>query len=220
MRVDWALVGTLARMHDDELAIDAALVRRLLAAQTPSLAERPVRAFGARGTVNAMFRLGQDLVVRLPRTAAWTGDLEAEWLYLPQLRGRITLRVPEPVALGEPSPIYPLPWAVYRWLEGSPYDDALVADEAVAATDLARFVRELRSGPVEGVRATGRRPLAELDAATRAAVAEADDLLDGGAVWPRGTAPLRARPSTARGSGSTPTCCASTCWCTGVGCRP
>jgi len=135
-----------------------------------------------------MFRLGDDLAVRLPRTAEWAGDLERERVWLPRLRERISLRVPEPVAEGRPTDEYPLPWAVYRWVDGDQYEDELVADERGAAEDLARFVRELRAGPVEGGPATGRRPLAELDEGTRAAIVEAGDLLDAAAVlaaWDR-----------------------------------
>jgi aminoglycoside phosphotransferase (APT) family kinase protein len=174
-------------MHDDELAIDADLVRRLVAEQLPAWGELPVRMVG-RGTVNAMFRLGDDLAVRLPRTAEWAGDLERERVWLPRLGERISLRVPEPVAEGRPTDAYPLPWAVYRWVDGHQYDDGLVDDEVSAALDLARFVRELRAGSVDGAPATGRRPLAELDGATRAAIVEAGDLLDRSAVlaaWDR-----------------------------------
>ena len=109
-------------MHDDELVIDAALVRRLLAEQLPDVAGRPLREVG-RGTVNAMFRLGDDLAVRLPRTAEWAGDLERERVWLPRLSERISLRVPEPVAEGRPTDEYPLPWAVYRWVDGDQYED-------------------------------------------------------------------------------------------------
>jgi aminoglycoside phosphotransferase (APT) family kinase protein len=135
-----------------------------------------------------MYRLGDDLAVRLPRTAAWSGDLERERVWLPRLGERISLRVPEPVAEGRPTEEYPLPWAVYRWVDGDQYDDGLVDDEMAAAHDLARFVRELRAGPVDGAPPTGRRPLAELDAATRAAIVDAGDLLDTSAVlaaWDR-----------------------------------
>ena len=174
-------------MHEDELAIDADLVRRLLADQMPTLAGRPVVEVG-RGTVNAMFRVGEDLAVRLPRTAAWVADLDREREWLPRLRRRLSLRIPESVAYGGPAEGYPLPWAVYRWLEGDPYDDELVPDEAAAAEQLAGFVRELRSGSVADAPLTGRRPLAELDASTRTAVAQSGDLLDATAVlaaWDR-----------------------------------
>ena len=180
-------------MHADELTIDAPLVRKLLAEQLPELAGLSLRAVAPPGTVHAMFRLGDDLAVRLPRTAAWAGDLERERVWLPRLRERVSLQVPEAVAYGRPTERFPLPWAVYRWVVGDPYHEDLVRDEGQAAEDVARFVRELRRGLTVGAPATGRRPLSELDEATRSAVAEAADLLDTAAVtaaWGRAlTAP-------------------------------
>ena len=188
------LVGTAPRMHEDELAVDAALVRRLLAAQLPSLASRPLREVG-RGTVNVMFRLGDDLAVRLPRTAAWAGDLDREREWLPRLRDHLPLAIPEPVASGRPADGYPLPWAVYRWIDGVPYDDATVTAEVAAAVELAGFVLALRDLEVTSdAPLTGRRPLGELDASTRTAIAHAGDLLDGPAVlaaWERALAAPR-----------------------------
>jgi aminoglycoside phosphotransferase (APT) family kinase protein len=175
-------------MHDDERAIDADLVRRLLAEQMPDLARRPLRPVG-RGTVNAMFRLGDDLAVRLPRTAEWAGDLERERVWLPRLRDQLPLFIPEPVAFGQPTAEYPLPWAVYRWISGMPYDDHTVVAERAAAMELAMFVTYLRDVKVTHESpATGRRPLTELDEATRVAIVEAGDLLDPRAVtaaWDR-----------------------------------
>ena len=179
---------TPARLHADELGIDADLVRRLLAEQLPQVAGLPVRPLSQRGTVNAMFRLGDDLAVRLPRTSASAGDLERERVWLPRLRDRVSLHIPEPIAHGRPSDAFPLPWSVHRWLVGDPYDDLLVDDERQAADDLARFVGELRSGPVDDAPATGRRPLRELDLPTRSAIADAAGLLDAGAAtaaWDR-----------------------------------
>jgi aminoglycoside phosphotransferase (APT) family kinase protein len=178
-------------MHEDELAVDADLVRRLLAEQMPSLASRPLREVG-RGTVNVMFRLGDDLAVRLPRTAAWAGDLDREREWLPRLRDHLPLAIPEPVASGQPADGYPLPWAVYRWIDGVPYDDHTVVAERRAAADLARFVRCLREVQITpDAPLTGRRPLAELDASTRTAIVQTGDLLDGSAVtaaWDRAVA--------------------------------
>ena len=196
MPVDWAVVATETprRMHADELAIDADLVRTLLAEQLPELAALPLQAVAPPGTVHAMFRLGDDLAVRLPRRAAWAGDLDRERVWLSKLRDRVSVQVPEPVAHGRPTERFPLPWAVYRWLTGDPYHDDLVADEEAVAEDVARFISELRRGPTVDAPATGRRPLSELDELTRSAVAEASDVLDVGTVtaaWDRAlTAPL------------------------------
>jgi aminoglycoside phosphotransferase (APT) family kinase protein len=169
------------KLHDGEVDTDAELVRALVADQFPELADRPIRAFRSTGTVNAIYRIGDDLSARLPRMAHYVDDLERERLWLPRLAPALTLRVPEPLAPGRPGAGYPFPWAIFRWLEGAPYAGAadegaatagVVADERAAATELARFVTELRAVPV-GADAPrgGRRPLRELDAVTREAIA-------------------------------------------------
>ncbi len=76
-------------MHDDELAIDVGLVRRLVAGQFPALRDLSVREVRSTGTVNAIYRLGDDLCVRLPRVAGWVDDLEAELTWLPRLASRL-----------------------------------------------------------------------------------------------------------------------------------
>ena len=73
------------KMHADEVDIDAALVRRLLAAQFPQLGDLPIRAVRSTGTVNAIYRLGDHLYARLPRVQAWAEDLEKESRWLPKL---------------------------------------------------------------------------------------------------------------------------------------
>ena len=90
-------------MHADELAIDEALVRRLLAEQFSDWAELPLDRVEPGGTVNAIFRLGDELSVRLARSERPTtpGGDELEWL--PKLAPRLPLEIPVPVAQGRPS---------------------------------------------------------------------------------------------------------------------
>src|SRR6516165_7366940 len=166
------------KMHDGEVGIDAGLVRRLVAVQFPRLAGLPVRAVRSTGTVNAIYRLGDDLCARLPRLQRYTGDLVDELRWLPWLAPRLSLQVPEPVAVGRPASGYPFPWAIYRWIDGQPYADELAGDERQAAADLARFVAELRRIDPAGAPRTGRRPLRELDEGTRAAIEAAGDVID------------------------------------------
>ena len=45
-------------------------------------------------------------------------------------------------------PWYPYPWAVFRWIEGASYSDALVDDEREAGRTLATFVLELRAAGI------------------------------------------------------------------------
>ena len=170
--------GTELVMHEGEVPIDLDLVGRLVAEQFPELAGLPVSAVDSTGTVNAIYRIGDQLYARLPRVARWVRDLDREWQWLPRLAPQLSLRIPEPVARGWPAESYPFPWAIYRWLDGETYADGLVDDEAQAAQDLARFVLELRRvSPVDAPR-TGRRPLDELDRDTRQVIDAARGVID------------------------------------------
>ncbi len=183
------------KMHADEVDIDVALVRRLVAAQFPRWADLPVRLVRSTATVNAIYRLGDELYVRLPRVGAWADGLERELRWLPRLAPHLSLRVPEPVCEGRPTPYYPFPWAIYGWIEGRPYSDALVDDERRAAEDLARFVAELRRiDPVAGAPRGGREPLRDLDADTRAAIASSGDVIDARAATAAWDLALQAPP--------------------------
>lgn len=178
-----------AKMHAGEVDIDVSLVRRLLTAQFPQWADLPISAVQSTATVNAIYRLGDHLYVRLPRVEAWARDLDKEWRWLPKLAPRLSLRVPEPVGKGHPAGSYPFSWAIYRWIDGRPYSDELVDDERQAAEDLARFVVELRRiDPAAEAPRGGRKPLRELDAVTRAAIESSRGVIDGDAAtaaWER-----------------------------------
>ncbi|MFG3660503.1 aminoglycoside phosphotransferase family protein [Streptomyces sp. NPDC047706] len=170
-------------MHADEVDLDAPLVRRLIAGQFPQWAELPVRRLESSGTENAMFRLGGDLVVRLPRRPGAVGDVRHELTWLPELGPRLPVATPRPAGRGEPDAEFPFPWSVYRWLEGrNPVAGRLDEPERLAE-DLAEFVTALRrvdagNGPpnLRGV------PLATRDEPTRAAVAQLVGRVDTAAV--------------------------------------
>jgi aminoglycoside phosphotransferase (APT) family kinase protein len=176
------------RMHDDEVEVDEALLRRLLRAQFPDLAEEPLRIVEPWGTDNAIWRVGDDLVARLPRIGWATGQIGREATWLPVLAEHLSVPVPEPVAVGEPGEGYPYRWALHRWLPGEPASPERISDPVRFALDLAAVVRELASVPPDGApRARNRaRPLSEYDEATRAAIAAAAHLIDADAatrVW-------------------------------------
>lgn len=175
------------KMHEGEIDINRTVVQRLIAEQFPKLAHLPLREVQSTGTVNAIYRLGDDLCVRLPRMEQGRVSLEKEWTWLPHLAPHLSVRVPRPVAMGEPMDCFPFRWAIYQWIDGAPYADGLVEDECDAARELARFVVELRSIPpaIDAPRG-GRRPLRELDAVTREAIEAAGDVIDSRAalaVW-------------------------------------
>ncbi|WP_170178800.1 aminoglycoside phosphotransferase family protein [Solirubrobacter pauli] len=165
-----------------ELPIDRALVERLVATQYPALRREPVREVRSTGTVNGIYRVGEQHCARLPRLPAWADALRREVEWLPRLAPQLPLRQPEPAFLGEPTAEFPLPWAIFRWLEGEPFDASQVWDERPEAETLGRFVAALHALPVPAdAPRGGRAPLAELDAVTRAAL-ESDTAV---AAWER-----------------------------------
>jgi aminoglycoside phosphotransferase (APT) family kinase protein len=174
-------------MHADEVATDADLVRRLLAAQFPGWAGLPIERVESAGTDNAIYRLGDDLAVRLPRIAWATGQVEKESRWLPRLAPHLPLAIPVPIAKGAPGEGYPWQWSVQPWLDGENATRERIRDLREAATDLARFIAALRridpaGGPPAGVASSRGVPLATRDAATRAAIAALGGTIDVGAV--------------------------------------
>ena len=174
--------GAQVKMHEGEIDIDMALVQRLLTEQFPHLAERSITVVRSTGTVNAIYRLGHDLSVRLPRVEAWAESLDRAWVWLPKIAPQISLTIPKPLARGKPTNWYPCPWAIYQWIEGSAYQDNLISDERQAAHDLVNFILELRSTDLRGAPRGGRDPLFELDAVTRSAIESSRGVIDTEAV--------------------------------------
>jgi aminoglycoside phosphotransferase (APT) family kinase protein len=154
-------------MHDDELDIDAELVRGLLAAQFPHWAGLPLERIEPSGTDNAIFRLGEHMSVRVPRIHWAAGQPEHEHAWLPRLTPLLPLAVPAPLALGEPGEGYPWRWAIHTWLAG----DTAAGEVPGSAADLAGFVAALqRIDPTGAPRAGRGGPLASRDEGTRVAL--------------------------------------------------
>ena len=176
------------RMHDDEVPVDEALVRRLLATQMPELAGGPLRLVEPWGTDNAIWRLGDDLAVRLPRIRWAVGQIGREATWLPRLAPHLPVTIPAPVAVGEPGEGYPYRWAVHRWVPGEGAALDRIADPVAFGRDLAGVVRALQAVPTDGAPAARHRarPLHEYDGVTRAVIEAAGHLIDAAAataVW-------------------------------------
>ncbi|GIE28160.1 hypothetical protein Ait01nite_012050 [Actinoplanes italicus] len=148
-------------LHQDEITVDETLVRRLLTQQCPQWADLPLGPAGA-GTENTMFRLGEDLLARFPRTVEKSASLRKEREWLPRLAPSLGLRIPAPVFAGAPSPAFPADWSVFGWIDGAEPDAAaaateagFVSDWAGLGADLARFVRELHAVDLMGANRAG-----------------------------------------------------------------
>ncbi|MFI9778343.1 aminoglycoside phosphotransferase family protein [Streptomyces sp. NPDC051956] len=175
------------KLRPEEADIDASLVRRLVDAQFPEWAGLPLTEVISAGTSNAMYRLGEDMAVRLPRRAGSAQDVGKEHRWLPVLAGALPFAVPTPLGKGTPGEGYPWPWSVYRWLDGANPTPDRTPEPALLAEDLAEFVTVLqRVDPTGGPASYRSEPLAERDEVTRAAIRELRAELDGdaaAAVW-------------------------------------
>jgi aminoglycoside phosphotransferase (APT) family kinase protein len=154
----------------------------------PDLVDLPLVLVEPWGTDNAIWRLGSDLVVRLPRIhwAAGQPELEARWL--PRLSPHLPVALPEPIALGEPDHRYAYRWALHRWLPGQGATLNGLDDPVAFASALADVVARLQAVPAtDAPSATNRaRPLADYDVSTRWAIEGASHLIDAAAaleVW-------------------------------------
>jgi aminoglycoside phosphotransferase (APT) family kinase protein len=171
------------RMHDDEIDTDADLVRHLLASQYPQWADLPIERVLSAGTDNAMYRLGEELAVRLPRIHWAIEAVAKEQRWLPTLAPHLPLPVPVPVARGEPEDAFPHPWSVVRWLPGELATPDCLDDPVQMALDLAEFVLALQSvDPGNGPTHHRGSPVRFQEQGVRHGVAGLRGELDGDAV--------------------------------------
>ena len=163
-------------LHEDEIPIDVPLVRALVDDQLPALASLPLTVLAEQGSSNALLRLGDELLVRLPRQRGGSSTIDKEARWVRELAPRLPVAVPEVVAVGEPAAGYPERWSVVRWIEGR--RPVVGSGGAALAHDLAAFVLALRECPVPAaaladpsLRWYRGEPLLAHDAAFRADVA-------------------------------------------------
>jgi aminoglycoside phosphotransferase (APT) family kinase protein len=181
------VVVTVGNMPAAEVDVDEPLLGRLLAEQHPDLAGAELRLL-ASGWDNVLYRVGPDLVARLPRRQVAAALVDHEQRWLPEIAARLPLPVPAPVRVGRPGAGYPWRWSLCPWLAGEPAALAPLADAADAARVLGSFVAALHvpapanapANPVRGV------PLAARSAAFEARLAKLGRLVDGAGareVW-------------------------------------
>ncbi|MYT25687.1 phosphotransferase, partial [Streptomyces sp. SID7760] len=173
-----------ARVADVCSQIDGALVRRLVDTQFPQWAGLPLELVNPAGSDHVIYRLGEQLSVRLPRHAGAIGQAQKEFQWLPRLAPHLPLAIPVPVGVGASDFGYPWPWGVSRWLDGEVATAESLADSSRAAVELAQFLAALQRFtpediPAENIREdlTGR-PLSDRDHATRLAIAKVDGRFD------------------------------------------
>lgn len=177
----------VSRLHADELPIEISLVRKLVDRAFPEYVHDDLRHLSDSGSSNALFRLGNDKLVRLPRQPGGGASIDKEASWLPYVAPRVTVEVPEVVGVGEPDLDYPERWAITTWLPGTRPSSACAIlrhnRTNGLAEDLAQFLIELRGMEVPERAKDDKAlswyrglPLWELDADFRETAAECRDL--------------------------------------------
>ena len=172
------------KANENEVSIDAPLVRRLVRAQFPRWSDLPVEPVEVGGWDNRTFHLGEHMTVRLPSAEGYVAQVEKEHRWLPALAPHLPLPIPVPLAKGVPAEGYPFPWSVYRWIEGETATVGRIGDPVEFATTLAEFLVALQridptGGPPPGPHNFFRGgSLKVYDAEVRRALAALDGEID------------------------------------------
>jgi aminoglycoside phosphotransferase (APT) family kinase protein len=170
-----------ATMH---AGIDAMLVRRLVAEQFAHWAHLAVRPVEPSGWDNRTFRLGEQMLARLPNAPEYAAQVSKEQLWLQTLAPLLPLPIPQPLAIGTPALGYPWHWSVYRWIEGQQASRERIADRCELAASLTRFLNAMRCVDATGGPAAGPHnfhrggPLWTYDEQTRQAISALTNRID------------------------------------------
>ncbi|GAA1671937.1 aminoglycoside phosphotransferase family protein [Fodinicola feengrottensis] len=182
-------------MHEGQVDLTVDAVAQLVGERLVRWRGYDVSPVASDGTVNALFRLGSEVVLRfplLPSSDEPTRTALAQEQDSARRIARVSpVQVPEPLALQAPHELYPGWWTAYRWIQGEPANPDRMSDEIQLARDLAAFVRALGELDTEGRGWDGRSrggPLAGSADQLRAVLADSVDLVDVRAiarVWRR-----------------------------------
>jgi aminoglycoside phosphotransferase (APT) family kinase protein len=174
------------------VVVEPAQARRLVDSQFPHWADLPIEPVADGGWDNCTFRLGPDMVLRLPSAAEYARAVEKEHRWLSTLGPALPLPIPVPLAQGAPEADYPHPWSVYRWLDGHPASADAIDRPVTFATDLAAFLAALQAidateGPQPGIHNWFRGgTLRTYDDTTQRALGDLEGRVDvdrAGRVW-------------------------------------
>ncbi len=168
-------------MRKADITVD--LVERLVASQFPQWDGVPVTPVEVDGWDNTTFRLGSSMSVRLPSADAYVAQVEKEHRWLPVLAPQLPVPIPVPLGRGDPSPAFPRPWSVYRWIDGELLTADSVPDMKVFASELAGFLTALYAcepaGPAPGSHSFSRGgTVSTWDEQTRQTLDELGDAID------------------------------------------
>ncbi len=167
----------MVKMHENEFHIDESLVQKLIAHQFPQWSNLPLKPVPSIGTDNALYRMGKDKLVRLPRIDWAVENVYKEFKWLPKIAPFLPVSIPLPLKKGNPSKEYPWPWSVYNWLEGN--NPLINQVPESLGNDLIIFIKALHQIDLpHGPLCSRGIPLEKKDKETRKAIQQLGDMID------------------------------------------
>lgn len=166
-------------MHKDELHIDINIAKQLIIEQFPQWQDLSINSIKAWGSDNVIYRLGQDMCIRLPRMSDDAKGIDKDARYLHLFASLLPLKIPEFIAMGSPNKDYPSKWGVYRWLKGKSADYEPLTNLNEAAITLAEFIVALQKIDIKEAPISSRdTSLLNRDQKTRAAIKALKETID------------------------------------------
>jgi aminoglycoside phosphotransferase (APT) family kinase protein len=146
-------------VHDDQVQVSHQQVVALVADELPDLAGLDVVDVSGAGTVNAIYRIGDDVAARLPLRRADPAEvlirLRRETAAAAEFRRASSVPAPEPLHIGRPGHGYPMPWTAQSWLPGTTATPTSCEASATLAQDLSVLIGKLREWDTGGRRFEG-----------------------------------------------------------------
>lgn len=178
----------------EKTTINKLLARKLIAEQFPEYFNLPITDVEKQGLDNRTYRLGEHMLIRMPRAAEYAEKVAIEQELLPQLAKRLRVSIPAPIKMGKPSTDYPYPFSIYRWLSGKSINLLTLTEQEKEqlAYELAKFLKELQSitdieGPEPGQHNWWRGDhVSVYDKGAREQIAELAEIIDASqllALW-------------------------------------
>lgn len=126
--------------------ITPTLVKKLITYQFPEFAHLDIQPVKVQGHDNRTFRLGEDMLIRMPTAESYALKVPKEQELLPRLKPHLTTAIPVPLKMGQPTHDYPFPFSIYQWLDGESANNVLIHDDDLEniAIGLACFLNEFQ----------------------------------------------------------------------------
>lgn len=175
------------------------LAKKLISTQFPEYVDLTVSEVEQQGHDNRTYRIGDDMLIRMPTAESYALKVPKEQELLPKLAKHLSVAIPAPIKMGKPSEDYPYPFSIYKWLDGSSANHVTLDEQALEnlAFELTTFLKELQAitdveGPSPGQHNWYRGDhISVYDSGAREQIAKLADIIDSSSaleLWERACA--------------------------------